>query len=60
MPNCPECNTELSLTECTDIDFQGTNETVATMQGICPKCKRNYTWEEIYEFKKIKNLEEIY
>ncbi len=59
MPKCPECNTELSLTDCTDISFKGTNETVATMKGICPKCKKNYSWEEIYEFKKIKNLEEI-
>lgn len=58
MPKCLECNKELSITDCSDFEFNGTNEIIATMEGICPNCKKEYSWQEIYEFKKIKKLEE--
>lgn len=59
MPKCPNCNKELSTTDCSDFDFNGTNEVITSMEGICPNCKKEYRWQEIYKFKKIEKLKEI-
>ena len=59
MPKCPNCNKELSITDCSNFEFFGTNKIITTMEGICHNCKKEYLWQEIYEFKKIKKLKEI-
>lgn len=57
MPKCFECNEELKVIDCYDIDFEGTNEIIASTEGICPKCKTEYLWQDVFEFKKFQKLE---
>ena len=59
MPKCLECNEELKVVDCYDIDFEGTNEIIASTEGICPKCKTEYTWQDVFEFKRFQKLKVI-
>jgi uncharacterized protein with PIN domain len=59
MPKCIECNEELERTDCSDFELYSTNEVITAINGICPICKKEYYWQEIYKFKRFEKLEEI-
>lgn len=56
-PKCLYCNVELDNFDhydCYDTD----NITVYYTAGRCPKCGKNYKWEEIYTYNYFENFEE--
>lgn len=54
---CPHCNVELNYEErekdqnCGDYYYE-------TWRGYCPKCKKEFYWDEVYNFSCCDNLEE--
>ena len=58
LPHCPICGTELDFYDIFDTEH---NDNIYTdyCYGYCPKCEKDYHWEETYEFKETKNLHEI-
>ncbi len=57
-PNCPYCDdTELEWDDNGDTCFEGDFMTVKSF-GHCPHCKRNFIWEDVYEYDSFQNLEE--
>ena len=57
-PKCPYCNEELEYTECCQSRNDG-DYYLETWGGFCPKCHRNFFWDEIYNFSRCDNLEEV-
>lgn len=57
-PKCPYCNEELEYTELrrsqNECDYY-----YETWEGHCPKCQRDFYWDEVYNFAYCDNLEEI-
>lgn len=57
-PKCPYCNVELNYEErekdqnCGDYYYE-------TWRGYCPKCEREFYWDEVYNFSRCDNLEEV-
>lgn len=56
-PICPNCGNAIDDGEITDqeIDF---DQIVTHMEGTCDRCGTDCTWEEIYEYKGCRNVEE--
>jgi primosomal protein N' len=56
-PKCPHCEVELEYEErindqnCGDYYYE-------TWHGYCPKCKKRFYWDEVYNFSRCDNLEE--
>ncbi len=58
---CPYCN-EYVETDVHNVEDNGfDNTTIHYILGTCPKCKREFQWEEHYEtiFNGFKNILEI-
>ena len=55
---CPFCKEELEIDESFDIDFED-DYVVNRVAGHCPCCDREFQWEEIYNYAKYENLEEV-
>lgn len=49
--NCPHCGEEIEVDD--RIDISADDDYVeCKMVGHCPECERNYTWYELYQYKK--------
>lgn len=63
MAKCPICDVKLEVDDTCDIYFDADFEMTMTLTkvGHCPKCDRNYQWEEYYDLtnKLIEGLNEI-
>lgn len=57
-PKCPYCNEELEYTEKHYSQNEG-DYYYEQWEGYCPKCNRDFLWNEIYNFACCENLEEI-
>ena len=57
-PKCPTCNVEIDFYEHYDLEDDGA-EIYAKASGCCPKCGKDYKWEEHFAFIGFFNLEEI-
>lgn len=55
---CLYCGEVLEHVEICGDDCDGV-ESIYTMEGNCPKCKKHFTWEEHYTWEGIFNIEEI-
>ena len=50
IPKCPHCSIELELDDTYDMEYD--NEGMILHQiGHCPKCERDYQWDESAKFK---------
>lgn len=55
---CPECGERLEVDECSYSGYD--DETVERYaDGICPKCRKFYSWVEFYRLTEITDLREI-
>ena len=57
MPNCKYCKVELEFDDTVD-EYVDNEEVTLYEVGHCPNCRRNYKWQDYYEFKYYTNLEE--
>lgn len=57
-PKCPYCNEELEYTELRRNQNEG-DYYYETWEGRCPKCQKDFYWDEVYNFSHCDNLEEI-
>ena len=55
---CPHCNVELNNFDHYDC-YDDDDITVYYTTGSCPKCERDYRWEEIYKYSHFENFEEV-
>ena len=46
---CPICGADLNVIDTFDID-ESVNNIFLLKVGECPKCKKEYTWEEKFEY----------
>ena len=49
-PRCPHCQVEIELDDCID-ENETEDGLVKKCVGTCPKCKRDFYWEEYYELR---------
>lgn len=57
MPECIECGTELELDYSQNTELDG--DVAAVYQtGYCPKCGKQFTWIDYFEFSRFSNLRE--
>ena len=54
---CPYCKVALEDVNCFD-DYCDAEISVNKYEGECPLCKRHFTWEELYVYEGIFNMEE--
>lgn len=63
MAKCPICNVDLEVDDVYDTHYDADyNMTFILNQvGHCPKCDRNYQWDECYDLrnKSIESLSEV-
>ena len=57
-PKCPYCNEELEYTELRRSQNEG-DYYYETWEGQCPKCRKDFYWDEVYNFASCENLEEV-
>ena len=57
-PKCPYCNEELEYTELCRSQNEG-DYYFETWEGRCPKCLKDFYWDEVFNFSHCDNLEEI-
>lgn len=57
-PSCPHCDVELVWDDTIDNYFGG-DIMIAKSIGHCPKCKREFQWEDIYIYDGYENFKEI-
>ena len=48
---CPHCAEEIEVDDRIDINVDD-DYVECKMVGHCPECERNYTWYEVYQYKK--------
>ena len=56
-PYCSYCHTPLELFD-HESSYDDTDATICYAHGTCPRCKRKYTWEDVYVFDHFQNVEE--
>lgn len=56
-PYCPHCAVELDFDDHYDMYDDGDAIIVKAM-GHCPKCRKNFKWEDIYTLCDFQDLEE--
>ena len=58
MNNCPNCGTTLMDIETIDTEYEpGTY--YDTLVGKCPSCGKRWMWEEVFEYVRTINIEEV-
>lgn len=55
---CPYCNEELNYIEMCRSGNMG-DYYYEAWAGSCPKCKKYFSWDEIYNLSSCENLKEI-
>lgn len=55
---CPYCNVELEYAQLAN-SANGGDYYYEQWRGFCPKCGKNFHWNEIYIFSHCDSLEEI-
>lgn len=56
MPECLECKAELEFYDTIETYVDG-DIIIIHEVGHCPKCRKKYKWEDVYEFSHFENLE---
>ena len=56
-PNCPYCKVELDFDDHYDMYDDGDSIIVKAI-GHCPKCKKNFKWEDVFTLCGFQDLEE--
>ena len=56
-PTCPKCGNIIKYWETVDEFTEVYTHNIFCI-GVCPHCKTNYQWWEIYKFSHIEDLEE--
>ena len=57
MPKCSRCDVELEYDDCIDTELED-GRMLNTCTGYCPRCKRTFTWTDVYEFSHYEDLRE--
>ena len=55
---CSFCKEELEIDKSYDLSVED-GYTIDRVIGHCPCCDRKFQWEEIYNYAKYENLEEV-
>ena len=59
MPKCPYCNEELEYEEKLSAIYCDRDCYYETWLGFCPKCKREFKWDENYKFVGYDNFKHL-
>ena len=57
-PQCPYCKVELENVDRIDHGDYNCTQYIDRMFGLCPNCKRNYYWNDIYTYNHSWGFEE--
>lgn len=57
MPECLKCKTELKFDDTINTWIDEENIEKRNL-GYCPKCKKQYTWTDIYKYSLAKDIYE--
>ena len=60
LPKCPKCGTQLRDGDCDNANsswYPDTQRYIDDDYGTCPNCHTNISWQSVYNFAGIRNLE---
>lgn len=57
-PYCSYCAVELDFSIHIDEYYDDEDTIICLARGVCPCCKKDYRWEDVYKLHSYRNVEE--